>query len=118
VYGDNPLYAWPAKGSLPDEKEVREMLEATYREALYGCETALLDLLPEPNRALFAIVEEFRDRVLRARDVDTEWEAIYQDLRAEIWADHFAALAEKAVHLRTWNEAVQRLEAAVNGGGA
>jgi hypothetical protein len=116
VYGDNPMIDFPRDGRLPDEKDVRQMLEATYKEALYGCETALLELLPEPNRAVFAIVEEFRDRVLRARGVKREWEAIYQDLRAEIWAESFEALAEKAVHLRTWNEAVQRLETAISGG--
>jgi hypothetical protein len=116
VYGDTPLIGWPDEGPSPDEKDVREMLEETYRAALFNVETALHDLLPEPNRAVFAIVEEFRDRVLRARDVDQEWMAIYQDLRADIWADKFAALGENAVHLRTWNEAVQRLAAMADGG--
>jgi len=115
VYGDTPMIPFAREGSLPDEKEVREMLEVTYREALFGCENALLDLLPEPNRAVFAIVEEFRDRVLRARGVDKEWEAIYQDLRADIWTGQFEALAEKAVHLRTWNEALQGLHSALDG---
>jgi hypothetical protein len=116
VYGDTPMIPFPSDGQLPDENEVREMLHVTYQEALSGCASALKNLLPEPNRAVFAIVEEFRDRVLRARDVDKEWEAIYQDLRADIWAGQFAALAEKAEHLRTWNEAVQRLRSVLDGG--
>jgi hypothetical protein len=89
------------------------MLKLTYSEALTGCESALRDLLAEPNRAIFAIVEEFRDRVLRSRDIKDEWRAIYEDIRAEIWADRFAALAENAVHLRTWNEAVKHLTGAL-----
>jgi hypothetical protein len=32
---------------------------------------------------------------------------------AEIWAGQFAALAENAVHLRTWNEAVKHLAGAL-----
>jgi hypothetical protein len=87
------------------------MLDVAYQESLYGCESALRDLLAEPNRAVFAIVEEFRDRVLRSRLIQDEWRAIYEDIRAEIWAGQLAALAENAVHLRTWNEAVQRLSA-------
>jgi hypothetical protein len=116
VYGDTPMIPFPRDGQLPDEKEVRAMLQVTYQEALSGCQDALMKLLPEPNRAVFAIVEEFRDRVLRARDVDKEWEAIYQDLRADIWAGQFEALAEKAMHLRTWNEGVQRLITVLDGG--
>ena len=109
MHADQPTIPFPQDGTRPDERTVREMLEVTYREALYGCESALQDLLAEPNRAVFAIVEEFRDRVLRSHGVQDEWRAIYEDIRAEIWADKFAALAEKAVHLRTWNDAVQAL---------
>ncbi len=67
---------------------------------------------------MFAIVEEFRDRVLRSRGIQDEWRAIYEDIRAEIWADQFAALAEKAVHLRTWNDAVQKLSGLLGDDGA
>lgn len=115
VYGDTPMIPFPQDGPLPDENSVREMLEATYKKALSGCESALEDLLAEPNRAIFAIVEEFRDRVLRSRDIQDEWRAIYEDIRAEIWAGQFAALAENAVHLRTWNEAISHLTGALGG---
>ena len=113
VYGDTPMIPFPQNGTLPDENSVREMLESTYKAALTGCESALQDLLAEPNRAMFAIVEEFRDRVLRSRDIKDEWRAIYEDIRAEIWTGQFAALAENAVHLRTWNEAVKHLTGAL-----
>src|SRR5262249_38406688 len=109
LYGDTPAIPFPRDGTIPDEKSIRTILELSYGEALYDCETALQDLLPEPNRAIFAIVEEFRDRVLRSRGIEDEWEIFYEDIRAEIWSGQFAALAEKAVHLRTWNEAVQQL---------
>jgi hypothetical protein len=116
LYGDTPAIPFPKEGPLPDEKTVREMLDYSYKEALYGCESALQGLLAEPNRAVFAVVEEFRDRVLRSRGIQDEWRVIYEDIRAEIWADRFAALAEKAVHLRTWNQAVQQLTAVLRTG--
>jgi hypothetical protein len=120
MYGDTPMIPFPPAGLLPDEKTVREMLELTYNEALFGCESALQDLLAEPNRAVFAIVEEFRDRVLRPLHAEKEWQIIYEDIRAEIWTDRFAALADNAVHMRTWNEAVQQLTATLGskGGGS
>src|SRR5258708_2483318 len=106
---DSPTVPLPHAGEpLPDASTVRDMLEVTYREALYGCASALEDLLAEPNKALCAIVEEFRDRVLRSRGIQDEWRAIYEDIRAEIWADQVAALAEKAGHPRTWNDAMAK----------
>lgn len=91
------------------EVRFRDALSEGYKATLWDCEQRLQDLLKEPNRALFGIVEEFRDRVLRARSMEDEWRAIYQDARAEVWTDQFAALADHAVHMRTWSESVERL---------
>jgi hypothetical protein len=110
-----------ASGPRPDAKTVREMLVILYEEALNGCRGVLADLLSEPNQAMFAITEEFRELMLRTRDVDVAWEveeawrAFYREYRAEIWPGEFAALAENAANLRAWNEALQRLTSAVGG---
>ncbi|SDL94194.1 hypothetical protein [Nonomuraea jiangxiensis] len=109
VHGDTPTMPFPKDASRVDEKTMREMLEITYEEALDRCDAALNDLLAEPSGAVFAIVEEFRDRVLRSEGVKDEWRAFYQDIRAQVWADQFEALAEQTVHLRTWNEAVRKV---------
>ncbi|WP_214105681.1 hypothetical protein [Acrocarpospora catenulata] len=95
----------------PTPGSVRELLDIAYQEALYRCETALSGLLSEPNSAVFAIVEEFRDRVLRSRRTPAEWEALYWRYRSEIWSAQFDALAADTVHLQQWNEAIERLKA-------
>jgi hypothetical protein len=117
MQADHPrIKILPDTSPPPDGVFVREALSETYQETLFECEQRLRDLLTEPNKALHGIVEEFRDRVLRSRRIQNEWRAIYQDMRTEIWADQFAALAESAVHMRTWNEAVQQLRNLLNDG--
>ncbi|UBU08846.1 hypothetical protein [Nonomuraea gerenzanensis] len=116
LHGDSPAMALPSDGTLVDEKTMREMLRISYEEALDRCDTALDGLTTEPNGAVFAIVEEFRDRVLRAEGSTDEWRAFYQDIRAELWSDTFSALAEQAGHLRVWDEAVQALASLLDQG--
>ncbi|MEO3854062.1 hypothetical protein [Acrocarpospora sp. B8E8] len=92
-------------------QSIRESLQVAYDEAVYQCENALSGLVSEPNGAVFAIVEEFCDRVLRSRGVSREWERIYRRYRSEIWSDEFDALAADTVRLQLWNEAIERLKA-------
>ncbi|NEO26119.1 MAG: hypothetical protein F6K03_04285, partial [Kamptonema sp. SIO4C4] len=51
----------------PSAQEVLDLLKSAQSEAVYNCRNALDDLLAEPSQAAFAIVEEFLDRVLRAK---------------------------------------------------
>ncbi len=111
LQGDHPKIEIPAGISPPpDATFIHDALSEAYKSALRECEQRLQELLKEPNRALFGIVEEFSDRVLRSRLTRNELQAIYQYLRAEVWTGQFAALAGNAMHLRTWNEAVRGLK--------
>jgi hypothetical protein len=107
---DEPTVPYPQDGSRPNENVIRQMLHVTYQEALFKCESALNDLLAEPSGAVFAIVEEFRDRVLRAHRIQSEWRAIYQEFRAEIWPQRFAALGEQSADLHAWTQALAELD--------
>lgn len=108
---DQPSVEYPQDGTRPDESTIREMLRISYQEALYRCESELYALLAEPSRAIFAIVEEFRDRVLRSHRVADEWRVIYQEFRADIWSERFAALGEQSADLHAWTQALAELNA-------
>ncbi|MER5931985.1 hypothetical protein [Streptomyces sp. NPDC002054] len=105
LHADTPAMRFP-EGQVPTAAQVREMLEVCYDESLYACRAELHKALAEPSAAVFAIVEEFYDRVVSAAGAADEWLVFYQDARAEIWPGRFAALAEDAAHLRRWSETV------------
>ena len=108
---DQPSVEYPQDGARPDEFAIRQMLQISYQEALYRCESELNALTAEPSRAVFAIVEEFRDRVLRSHLAADEWRVIYQEFRAEIWSERFAALGEQSADLHAWTQALADLNA-------
>ncbi|NMG22043.1 hypothetical protein [Brasilonema bromeliae] len=68
-------------------------LKIAYAEAVSKCEKALKELLCEPSQVIYAIVEEFVDCILRARDVESEWRIFLQDVRRQIWQE-FQHLAD------------------------
>ena len=78
----------------PSAQDVLITLEELHSETTYKCETALQDLLSEPSKAAFAIVEEFVDRVLRAKGVKRDWKKFSSKYRADIWPDEFEQLNE------------------------
>jgi hypothetical protein len=120
LQSSSPSIEFPAVGQAPrpDEKMVRQMLVTSYDEAVDRCTSVLQPLLKEPNQAVFAVIEEFRDRVLRSHLVDEAWRRIYDVNRVEIWPGEFAAFAENAKHLRAWNDALHRLGSAIGDSGA
>ncbi|AFZ31156.1 hypothetical protein Glo7428_2655 [Gloeocapsa sp. PCC 7428] len=96
----------------PSAKEILSNLKTLHAEAVYGCETALEDLLSEPSLAAFAIVEEFVDRILRAEGAKSEWRIFLEEARAEVWQAEFMALGDRTRLRREWFDAIARATAA------
>ncbi|MEY3807492.1 MAG: hypothetical protein RI893_468 [Pseudomonadota bacterium] len=76
-----------AKDYKPTPEGVEEKLKLLHRMTLEPIEQSLSELLWEPSTAIFAVVEEFQGRILRADKVKSyEWENLLMDHCAEIWA--------------------------------
>ncbi|WP_123606484.1 hypothetical protein [Micromonospora sp. Llam0] len=91
--------------------EIRYILEELLSETLFDIETELSGTLYEPHEAVFAVAEEFRDRVLRSQGAQDEWRTIYEALRDDVWSDEFAALTEKTETFNRWIRAVEKIAA-------
>jgi hypothetical protein len=98
--------------SSPSAQEILVNLQTLHAEALYECESALEELLCEPSQAAYAIVEEFVDRVLRAKDVYKEWLIFLQEVRSDIWASEFEKLGENSRLRREWLTVVDKARSA------
>ncbi len=90
----------------PTAQEVSDLLHTAHAEALYACEGALDDLLAEPSQAAFAIVEEFLDQILRAKEAKDQWRILTEEFRSQIWRDQFTQLGEKTRTRKQWLELV------------
>lgn len=86
----------------PSAQEILVSLQTLHAEAVYECEQALEELFCEPSQAAYAIVEEFVDRVLRAKDVKNEWLIFLQEVRSDVWSTEFEKLGENSRLRREW----------------
>lgn len=96
----------------PAAKEILANLKTLHAEAVYGCETALEDLLSEPSLAAFAIIEEFVDRILRAEKAKSEWRIFLEETRAQVWQTEFTALGDRTRLRREWIAAIAQANVA------
>jgi hypothetical protein len=96
----------------PSAQEILVSLQTLHAEAVYECEQALEELFCEPSQAAYAIVEEFVDRVLRAKDVKNEWLIFLQEVRSDVWSTEFEKLGENSRLRREWLEIVDKATSA------
>lgn len=92
----------------PCAAEVLSCLNSLHAEAIYKCETALDDLLAEPNQAAFAIVEEFLDRILRAKQVKQEWLKFLQESYDCVWLEEFEEFSHNSKISQQWIAEVEK----------
>ena len=99
--GLNPDNAYElTKGD--EAKKIAENLESSYKEAVYNCEESLKDFFVEPSQASFAIVEEFCDRILRAKNAEDQWREFLLDNKEKIWTSEFGKLQEQVDSVQIW----------------
>jgi hypothetical protein len=98
--GLTPDKAYPLKEGAGAE-DILENLETLYWEAVYNCENSLKGFFVEPSQASFAIVEEFSDRILRAKTAKTDWKKFLRKKRHTIWSD-FGKLQEQSQAVQAW----------------
>ena len=83
-------------------ESMMELIRDKYRTVLSELRGKFGEIYTEPNKAAFAIVEEFKDQVIRsggerkegdnenlARGLRDQWAAFYEAIRGSIWAMEF-----------------------------
>ena len=98
----------------PTGEQVIDLLQVAHNKVFYKLDGALSQFFKEPSLAAFAIVEDFKDRVLRATgrpeedlQVKNEWQDFYYGLRSDIWPDEFDALGEQTRIRKRWEAILQ-----------
>jgi ribosomal 50S subunit-associated protein YjgA (DUF615 family) len=104
MHADRATYTLPKHAELVPVRTLRQALEVTYKESLEKCNQVLGEILNEPNGALFALVEEFQDRLLRSAGNEDEWRALYLHFSEVVWTQEFGSLAERSGLFVNWNK--------------
>ncbi|MGL4500187.1 MAG: dynamin family protein, partial [Planktothrix sp.] len=94
-------------------QDILDHLHELYQETIYNCENALKGFLSEPSQASFAIVEEFADRVLRAKTAQKEWKRFLLPKRGQIWED-FEKLQKQIDASKEWSRLLESVSGQIN----
>lgn len=93
------------KTERANAQDILDHLNELYQETIYNCENALTGFLSEPSQASFAIVEEFVDRVIRAKNARKEWKRLLRKKRSQIWGN-FETLQKQIDASQEWTRIV------------
>lgn len=108
---DDPRYPLEQANDCPAGL-VRDMVEATYDDALGKVELLLrTQVQSEPGQAMFAVCEEFVDRLFRSRTSEDEWAAVFQHYKNNLWPDIWSAVTNDRADVQKIRVAIRDLEA-------
>ena len=102
-----------------DEDDTINLLDSLYKESISSLRKTFSEIYPEPNKAAFAIAEEFKDLMIRSdgtedSPLEVQWQEFYRALSGRVWPEEYGAsqrLSEARTRLRTsLNSALQACE--------
>ncbi|MCU0570461.1 MAG: hypothetical protein MUF49_28295 [Oculatellaceae cyanobacterium Prado106] len=93
----------------PTAEGIEKSLKLAQTQAVNNCEKELKILLKEPNQAGFAIVEEFVDQVLRAEDVDQDWQKFLNEFAADVWPNEFDSTIRLSHFRGDWLKTIKQV---------
>ncbi|NJS16774.1 MAG: dynamin family protein, partial [Nostocaceae cyanobacterium CSU_2_110] len=89
------------------EEQILETLQKLHQEAADKSETALNRILCEPSTDAYFMIEEFVDRVLRAKDVQLEWRIFLRKECYQVWPE-FKQIEQRVQQQLIWRTLVER----------
>jgi hypothetical protein len=93
----------PPNANAQHAPDIARGLETMYRQALGRIRKQFInELQADPSNAIFALVEEIRDRLARSEDIDKEWRIFLYLRRAQVWPEEFSQFEQETALRRKW----------------
>lgn len=110
----NPLDQYEVSVSPPKSAEdAADLILNSYQNVVYELEGRFEEMAKEPNRASFAVAEDFKDLTIRAlgskRGIEAQWQLLYRHMRHSIWPETFHVAAAQGEIMRKWELAVNSI---------
>jgi hypothetical protein len=89
-----------------DAEEIARAFDVNYKETLFDIKKKFKEeMQSDPAQAIFSLVEEIGDRLVRARDIDEEWDDFIYQTRSQILPDIFNQFDQYATLCKNWQTA-------------
>jgi hypothetical protein len=105
-FSDVALDELKLDAKLPTQEElILTALKKLHKEAADKSEQALHQVLCEPSLDAYFMVEEFVDRVLRAKGVQLEWRIFLRKVSSQVWSE-FKEMEKRTKLQQIWQQLV------------
>lgn len=107
----------------PDDTRLVKEFQAIFRHILQSVHDAVREELGNyyvfPNEALFAVVRDFYDRIVksgnRSGDVQREWRYLYEDMLPVIWPQEYHGFRKNQDAQKEWGDFTANIRACAGG---
>lgn len=105
------LLTGETRDNIPQKaEEIARGLRHFYEKTVFQISKKLSeDMQADPGKAIFALVEEIRDRLVRTRGIEKEWRTFLYPVRGEVWPEKFKQLADKETFCKQWQTAIDEV---------
>jgi hypothetical protein len=90
----------------PQEELILEKLKNLHKDAADKSEQSLHKMLCEPSQDAYYMVEEFVDRILRAKGVKLEWRIFMRKVSSQVWTE-FKEMEKRVQMQQIWQSIVE-----------
>jgi hypothetical protein len=88
-------------------EEIARGLENLYQQTIYRVKKKLTEeMQADPANAIFALIEEIKDRLIRTKGIEREWRKFLYPIRSQVWADTFSRFDREATLRKQWLNAL------------
>ncbi len=92
---------------LEKSEEIARGLDSHYQQTIYQLRTKFSEnLQADPANAIFALVEEMKDRLVRAKGIKDEWKSFLDPIREQLWAENLRQFNKEIAIRQEWGNAL------------
>ena len=89
-------------------EEIARGLDSHYQQTIYQLRKQFGETMQaDPANAILALVEEVKDRLVRAKGMKEEWKSFLDPIRETLWADELSQFNQEIALRKQWRNALE-----------
>ena len=92
---------------LEKSEEIARGLDSHYQQTIYQLRKKFSEKMQaDPANAILALVEEAKDRLVRAKGIKDEWKSFLDPIREQLWVDELSRFNKEIALRKQWRNAL------------
>jgi hypothetical protein len=93
----------PENATVENTEDILRGLQIKYKETIFRIQKAFNEeMRTDPGNAIFALVEEIRDRLVRRKGIEREWQNFLWVRKGNVWPEVFGEIDRQFAKKQEW----------------